>query len=618
MGFWQRKINGDGKGGTRRPRALVAAATMINASQRTYREIPRAADWQGQLWAYYDVVPEFRFCVDWKSQAASRCTLYVGMMPDDDTGVPVPTDNETAQAVLDELGSLAARAEIVSRLVTHLTVPGESYLVGMDVPVDGDLAGRTVRRWLVASGEEFSASGDVLTVQLCDTGQKVELDPETSTVIRFWRKHPREAWLANSTSRAVLPVLKEIIDLGAHITASTESRLAGAGIFEISENSTLPDPTGEGGEEPLHEDPGMASLIEAMVTPIGDRESASAVVPILMRSPDAVVGKSKHYTFSTPLDAQVQPLRDAAIKRLALGMDVPPEVLLGMGESNHWNAEQISVDRVVIHVEPDMIMICQMLTDDVLIPALSALGVADPGQYVVWFDSSELTQKPDRSEVALDLWEKGLLSDDACLRECGFSPEDKPDEAEAARRLLVKLATAGVDPAVIAPYLSILAAGKLEIPAPAPAPAVPPPAIDAEATPALPPAPEPGTEGLSRQEWQIRTLELGVVCALERVGRRILGDPGGRALRGQNAGPVWTLHAHPAVKTFNAGHALDGAYAVLDAVLDDQPRVRQVVAEYVAALLEARVPHERGYLVTALRRAGCLLEDPEVRRAVAA
>lgn len=606
MGFWSKqrdRVERERQKVERRPASIIAAATLV--SQAQFRSIPDQQDWQTRLWEYYDVVPEFRFCVDWRASAASRCSLYIGEIPEDGTGTPTPTEDEDARAPLEEFGGAGAVAEIISRMVTQLAVPGETYVVGLDVPLPEPLGG-TRRRWLVASGAEFTRNGSRVSVKLPETGQDVELDPQTTAVIRVWRRHPKIAWNANSASRAVLPLLKRIVDLDSHVTAATESRLAGAGILEISEEATLPTTDVEEGDVPIHEDPSMATLIEAMVTPITDRDSASAVVPIILRSPTAAMGKARHITFTTPLDAQIQPLQDGAIRRLALGMDSPPEVLLGLGASNHWNAEQISVDGVVIHIEPDLVMICEALTQDILRPALIAQGHADPERFVFWYDTSELTQKPDRGPVALELWKEGLLSDDACLRECGFAPEDRPEEAEATRRLLVKLATAGVDPAVVGPYLAILAGGQvagtaLPTAQPAIGPALPP--IDAVSLPAA-------AGALTRQEWQIRTVELGVLYALERVGRRILGDPGGRALRGRDdAGPVWSMHAHPQVKTFDASRALDGAYAVLDVVLGDQPTVRRAVAEYVAALLEAREPHRRDYLLAVLQRAGCL--EPE-------
>jgi hypothetical protein len=34
-------------------------------------------------------------------------------------------------------------------------------------------------------------------------------------------------------------------------------------------------------------------------------------------------------------------LRREAVERLAIGLDMPPEVLLGLGDSNHWSAWQV-------------------------------------------------------------------------------------------------------------------------------------------------------------------------------------------------------------------------------------------------------------------------------------
>src|SRR5699024_12144898 len=87
-------------------------------------------------------------------------------------------------------------------------------------------------------------------------------------------------------------------------------------------------------------------LIEAMLTPIGDRASASAIVPLVVTVPDESVDKIKHISFSQPLDGTAQGLRDEAIRRLALGQDAPPELLLGTGNMNHWGGWPVQSETV--------------------------------------------------------------------------------------------------------------------------------------------------------------------------------------------------------------------------------------------------------------------------------
>src|SRR3546814_17159695 len=59
-------------------------------------------------------------------------------------------------------------------------------------------------------------------------------------------------------------------------------------------------------------------------------------------------------TFHTPFDEETRELREEAIRRLALGQDAPPELLLGVGNMNHWGAWLVQADTNNTHVEPPL------------------------------------------------------------------------------------------------------------------------------------------------------------------------------------------------------------------------------------------------------------------------
>lgn len=623
------------------PRTLVAAATIVQ--QSTLRSIASRRPWQDQAWEFYDSVGELHSAVGWLGHALSRCKLYVGELPDDATqGDPRPSEDDRAQAPLDELfGGPAGHAGMLSRLAIHLSVPGESFVIGLDMPstapaaADGPLPTPTPlgpdgqplaaggeRRWLVASTDEFEQdqSGRV-TVQLPDSDRRVSVDVEQSTVVRLWRPHARKAWDADSPARACLDALRELVTCSAHINASLESRLAGAGMLIMPASATIPtNGQNEDGDSPdaLHDNPTYSRLIESMVTPISDRDSASAVVPILVTVDDQSVGNVKYITFATPLDANVQKLREAAIRRLALGLDVPPEVLLGMTDANHWTGWQIEESAVKLSVEPLLTLIVNALTENYLRPALRALGYTDADRYVVWYDVSELVLRPNRFEQALQLWREGMLSAAAVLREGGFSEDDLPTTVEQARALLLKLVLAGVAPDVARPYL--LALGM-----PAPPPSAPaagdqaspePPAIEPGAddrdlpeTPGDPDNPAPAGDASTAAlvaaagELRIAGLELAVLRALEIAGKRLLGGAG-RQHRGRVDGPTWEIHTKLPAAEADLDKLLTGAYATLDA--STLGAYRPVVDGYVRALLVAGVGHRPAYLVTALAQGGHL------------
>lgn len=613
--------------------ALLASAVLVKQSQ--VRAVPDQREWQTRAWEYYDTVGELRFASQWISNALSRCGLHVrSFNTQDSRSEPIPLEqtegaDQRASIPLEELfGGATGHPEMLSRLATHLSVCGESYLVGWDAD---DGTGTTIRRWLIASGDEIqkTTSKSEFKVRLPENDKLTTIPLESSTVIRLWRPHPRRAWEADSPVRAALPVLKELCDLSAHISATVESRLAGAGLLLLPESATLPSPLSQPGE-PLHEDPAMSTLIDAMVTPISDRDSAAAVVPILVRVPDSAVGKAQWMSFSTKLDEKIQSLREASIRRFSTVVDIPAEVMTGLAEANRWNAWKISEDAVKIHLEPLLELICDALTAQYLWPALTALGVADPESYCIWYDASNLIQRPNRGPESQNLWEHGLVKTTTVLHANGFTDDDAPDEDEQRRNLLIQLATKGIDPVVVQPYLKALGI-EIELPEvpdqrvdessdpdtlspgtrnrgrpqqPTPLPARPgslPSNTDSEERRAVTASAPVGGGGGT---LSFAALEFGAVRALELAGKRMLNN-GPRANRGQlrDVEP-WAIHTRLPVA--DADDVLSGAYNLLQLCLPDQPGIYATIDNYVRERLASQQPHDRDVLLTMLAEAGCL------------
>jgi len=182
------------------------------------------------------------------------------------------------------------------------------------------------------------------------------------------------------------------------------------------------------------------ALLEAMMTSIADRASASAVVPIVISVPDESADKFTHLTFSEPLDETAGERLDKAIRRLALGLDAPPELLLGTGSMNHWGAWLVLEDVVTTHLEPPLALICDALTTQYFWPVVTGEGFGmapeQAHQYVIWYDVSDLVVRPNRSTDAMGLFDKGALSQVALRRATGFdetdAPETIPQEAQIA------------------------------------------------------------------------------------------------------------------------------------------------------------------------------------------
>ncbi|MFB7906661.1 Hint domain-containing protein [Kitasatospora sp. NPDC056076] len=323
--------------------ATIASAVIIHTNNRLGK-LSSASEWQRQVWELYDLVTEIRFGSNWIGNACGRARLYVGKIDKDGSSGPIPIEeednpDESLMTPLNELfGGQLGQSEMLNRFAVHLSVPGETYMVGYDDPDTGE------RVWQVASSDEVTPTGyETVKVRRADQDCWVELNlaDGSSQLLRMWKPHPRIAWLPDSPLLSLRQTAQEILDLSGHISASAKSRLAGAGLLFLPDSIDFPNPDqAEGGVNPAHSDVFKNILMEAMSAPIRDREHPSAMVPIIISGPAEAADAIKWMTFSTPLDANASDLRDAAVRRLAVGLDMPSEILTGLGDSNHWCVDE--------------------------------------------------------------------------------------------------------------------------------------------------------------------------------------------------------------------------------------------------------------------------------------
>lgn len=410
--------------GTLTAAAAVLTSNKINRMHKT--NVTTAHLWQRDAWYYYDVTPEISYITRLEASAVSRASLFAARLPDDPSEKPeaVPADSNAAMAMSDMLGGRTSQSQELARIATHLAIPGLSFAVMWD---DGG-----IHHWTVLSPDEISYTGNSWRMKV--NGEDVFRPVSDTLVIRIWNQHGRNRWEPDSPVRHMLPVLSELEGLTKHVSATVDSRLAGAGLLVLPDTVDFPrtETTPEG------VDPFMHELYKAMTTPITDRDIAAAVVPFAIRVPPEAVDKVKHIKFFTDLDSHTKELREEAIRRIALGMDIPPEQLLGMTDASHWSSWQIEDAYIKLHIEPKLQTICHAMTIGYLQPYLRSLGVSDWERHVVWFDTTQIKLRPNRSADAADLHDDLLITDEARRRVAGFDESDAPDDEQFRQMLLTK------------------------------------------------------------------------------------------------------------------------------------------------------------------------------------
>jgi hypothetical protein len=581
---------------------LISSAARIDLRKKPAAAIQQ--DWQEEAWRHFDLCGELSYSALWQGNSMSRATLYVA---DVANGVPMgPTSDARALAAADGLlGGPAHAAQILSSIGVHLTVPGDLYVIG-ETPATGG-----PDEWTTASTTELKHSRS--KGWTLDQGEGARtLDVDRTILIRLWQSHPRKRWEAYSPTRSVLPVLAELEQLSQRVAADLDSRLAGAGILAVAKGATFPPVP----EEVQARYPGLsplaAMLTDAMITPLGDRSDASAIVPIILELPGERMQDAIHWlNFYTELSEQVQAAREKAIRRMALGMDMEPEALLGLGGINHWGAWQIDEAGVKLHIEPKLTTVVAGLNKDFYRPNLIADGI-DPDRYCLWFDTSELTTRPDQSGNAKDAHAAGELGGDALLRYLGLDANDRAKPEEKAARLFQKIIE--TQPATAAQLLEPLmrlwkgealpALPVLVVPSePATAPVDDVDPADAEDGPPALPA---GSNASASLDGPTMTAHLAVRRALELAGNRMLVN---REIRAQldDVPAAARYLRRPVVEVAHQDRQLAGVWSSLE---EDAPLVGldpEVLAveldAYTRGLLASGEPHRVEYLRTIVVRA---------------
>lgn len=486
------------------PRALTASAAQLRLSDSSdvasLKKLRKASAWQNDAWAFREAIGEVRYVGDYLGNCSRRMRLYPAIQLDpaeppvslreaadpdrpDVDRYPVPaglTDAVVglAEDLLDALGPTPlAMGNSLATLAVNLEFAGEAALIGR---LDADTG---IEDWSIHSLDELAITdrGYGLRGGPGTSATDIEpLDPETTDVTRIWRPHPRWRALADSPMRGVLGICEDLLMLSRSAQAASQSRLAGSGILY------LPDELRWGADQ-VAIDPQtfMADLAAHMTAPIADPSSAAAIVPIVVTGP-AEMGKAiQRITFEREVDKTAIERGNLLIRRLGMGLDVPPEVITGVADVNHWGSWQIDDSTFRHHVEPLVLLEADGLTAGYLRPRLlAAPGVpADlAARIMVWYDPSELVTHPNRSQDAKDGHASLVLSDEALRQAIGFADSDAPDAEELARRLTLN--RGAVDASMTSDLLQLLLAiaarpgnrDTADPVAPADAPGPPPPA----------------------------------------------------------------------------------------------------------------------------------------------
>lgn len=424
------------KGSTARRRSLTAASQMIDTPRQlrgSMKTVVRS-DWQTEAWDLLDQVGELRYYVGWRASSCSRVRLIASELDDD--GVPTggihPDNTEgvrVANIVKQIAGGPLGQAQLIRRAVECLTVPGELWLAVL-VRDDGE-------HWLALTREEMTDKpGGGTDIEMPD-GTKHTFRQGVDSLVRVWNPHPRRARECDSPVRACLDPLREIVRTSKKIRNASKSRLIGNGVLFLPQEMMLPaaaapvpeaDADIPGAPMPVLQGVPAAEQLNNLLynvakVAVDDEDSQAAFIPIMATVPGEHMSKITHIKFANEVTEVEIKTRNDAIARLAMGLDVSPERLLGLGSTtNHWSAWAIGDQDVQLHIKPAMETLVQAINDHILRTVLVREGI-DPDRYVLWYDASQLTTDPDLTDEATEAHDRGAITSEAYRRYLGLGDD---------------------------------------------------------------------------------------------------------------------------------------------------------------------------------------------------
>lgn len=405
--------------------ALTASAARL--SKRNNKKSAASLSWQGQALYMYDRIPELHFASHFIARMLSRVRYFParqdqnGKIKEILEGPPVVALNRIQDAG-------GGRSQLQYRYGLLQFVTGEGVLFGSRLSTEQE-------RWKFLWKDEVRLEDDGVAVRLDADKQPAMIDvggllvEDRGIGYKMWTSHPRHSDEADAPVRAVLDICEELLLLTASVRSTAVSRMTNGMMIFPSEIS--PSPAEPVGDEDPESNPFLEDYFEHVQSAKENPGSAEAAVPFLLEAQYDYIDQVRYMATHDPQNDYLErELRKECVHRMALGLDMPPEALLGMTDANHWTAKQVMHDMWRSHGVPKSEQFADDLSEAYLRPALEQDFYDGWEEVVIGQDDSQVVISPDRTEEAFQAVGDIIISRKAAREILGFTEDMAPDEAE--------------------------------------------------------------------------------------------------------------------------------------------------------------------------------------------
>lgn len=361
--------------------------------------------WQESALLYSESVPPLGASARYYKNAALMCTFRVV----DDAGETVDTFDNILSIMHTNIEQLARGVELL-------------FLIG-DTRGLTSADGQSVE--MLSPGELFKKSGNL--VRLDAKGKPTDVTAD-QTSWRTYEPSVRNSQNAIASTKALLDVFEAYrIAYGEERALSIRSAM-NAGITLISDDVFGSAATGEHdsnateGQDPA--DALEARFINMLGRTIRNPRDSAAFAPPVLAVPGDVTGKVMHVSMAEKRDTRMLERRLKTLREeIAVGIDLPADIAAGFfADLNHWNVWAVDEAADKNYIKPKVGMVAR----DMFQELAEAAGMDTTGVKLE-VDTSALLSQKDKSGVAIDAHQEGLISDKAARESLGYDEDDSPE-----------------------------------------------------------------------------------------------------------------------------------------------------------------------------------------------
>lgn len=372
--------------------------------------------WQRQALALYDLVPELHYAGQFYARMLSKVKIFPAQL-NTDSEIPKPIKTGPPVEILNQIQDPGGgHSQLLFRYGQLMFITGDGYLLGRDL-------GAGPGSWSFVWRDELRFEKGRITHLIApnlppkDYNEVPEtayapVIPGSAIAYRMWTPHPRASAWPDSPMRACLEIGEELLILTKSVHSTATSRLSRAPMLTMPIEIMPPPDESLGDEDPVNE-PFQDDFTAYLEYTQENASSAAASAPFVLWAAYDYLDRVKAIPLHDPqTDYMERDLRAEAVKRLGYSLDMPPEVLTGLAQANHWTGAVIMDAIWNDHGDPKMKQFCNDLADMYLRPSLREEGFPGWENVTVWYDATEVVINPDRSDDANEAWDRGAVGYD--------------------------------------------------------------------------------------------------------------------------------------------------------------------------------------------------------------